>query len=62
MGLLYAVIWKQPVSRGLAYGVTTGVVLLIPLGVYWSMLQVTEGVISFISSVWRWLRQPHVAP
>jgi len=52
LGYIYAMLLKQPVIRSMMHGTIAGLVLLIPLGIYWCSLQATDWIIGKCRLVW----------
>jgi hypothetical protein len=53
VGLLIALLKEQPIMSGITTGAIVGVVLLIPLGIYWWSLQVTDWLINVGESLYQ---------
>jgi hypothetical protein len=58
LGAIYAVIWKQPIARSLVDSAMIGLILLIPLGVYWWSLQATDWILEKCCLFWQWIWKP----
>jgi len=55
--VLIALLRQQPGARGLVPGAIAGVILLVPLGIYWWSLQATNKILEMSGALWRWLRK-----
>jgi len=52
--LLIALVRHQPADRSVVSALTAGVVLLVPLGIYWWSLQAANWLIGICGALWRW--------